>query len=618
MKRFVLAACLCGLSYGSFAQSASLPLIPEPAQVQQNNGAFTFNSQTQLVAITPEAKHLAGILNRYLKRQVGYELKIVPKVPATNYITFTDKPQTNPEGYRLQVSPQRIEVSGHDAGLFYGTQTLLQLLPTKGKPSIAGVTIEDYPRFGYRGVMLDVGRHYMPVSYIKQLIDEMAHYKLNRLHWHLTEDQGWRLEIKKYPKLTQIGSVRNETLIGGYNDRTPQQFDGIPYGGFYTQEEAKDIVRYAAERHIEVIPEIEMPGHSTAILAAYPEYGCTPGPFKVQTTWGVHADVLCPKEETFRFLEDVLTEVMTIFPSSYIHIGGDECPKDRWKTSEFCQNLMKKEGLKDEHELQSWFIRRVEKFVNSKGKRIIGWDEILEGGLAPDATVMSWRGEEGGITAAKQKHEVIMTPNSYLYLDHGQSRDRKQEPLIIGGYLPLDKVYSYNPTPTSLSADEQKYIKGVQANLWTEYIATPNKANYMLFPRVLALSEVAWSPLSKKNYTDFSENRLPEHLYRLSKRGITYRVPTPIGMPKEDTLHGKNFTVTLTSPVEGAKIYYSIDGYEPNETTELYTKPIELSIPENRRVDLKTIVITEEGNRSIVSKTTLINGTPIPDKQSNK
>ncbi len=613
MKRFVLSAFLAAASVATFGQS----LIPQPVSLQQGSGAFRFNAQTQLVASTPEAKRLAALLNQYLKKQAGYELKMVAKAPTSNFVAFNEKTGLPAEGYELKATAQSIQIAGKDAGLFYGLQSLLQLFP-EGKAEIAAVTIEDHPRFGYRGLMLDVGRHYMPVSFIKQMIDEMARLKFNRFHWHLTEDQGWRLEIKKYPKLTQVGAFRDETLIGGYGDRMPQQFDGIKYGGFYTQDEAREIVKYAADRHIVVIPEIELPGHSTAALAAYPELGCTPGPFKVQTTWGVHKDVFCPKEETFTFLENVLTEVMAIFPSPYIHIGGDECPKDRWKESEFCQNLIKKENLKDEHGLQSYFIRRIEKFLNSKGRNIIGWDEILEGGLAPNATVMSWRGEQGGIAAAKENHDVIMTPNSHLYIDHYQGKDRKQEPLAIGGFLTMEKVYSYDPTPKELTAEQQKHIKGVQANLWTEYIPTPAKASFMLFPRALALSEVAWSPVNRKEYTEFSEKRVPDYLRSMEKRNWVYRVPTAIGMPAEDTLRGNQFTIHLKSPVEGAKIYYSIDGYAPNETTHLYAKPLALTIPENRRVDLKTIVITPEGLRSVVATTTLVNGTPMPDKQPRK
>lgn len=351
----------------------------------------------------------------------------------------------------------------------------------------------------------------------------MAMYKLNTFHWHLTEDQGWRLEINQYPKLAEISSWRDETVVG--HASRSKVYDGIGYGGFYTQKQVKEIVQYATDRFITVVPEIEMPGHSTAVLAAYPELGCTGGPYNVVTTWGVHKDVFCAgKEETFKFLQNVLDEVCELFPSKYIHIGGDECPKDRWKECPDCQKRIKDNGLKDEHELQSYFIKRIEKYLNSKGRQIIGWDEILEGGLAPGASVMSWRGIKGGIEAAKQKHNVVMTPGSHMYFDHYQSKITDKEPLAIGGYLPLDVVYSYEPIPEELSADEQKYIMGAQANVWTEYIATTKYAEYMLFPRVCALAEVVWTPKEKKDFTDFSKRMDTEYL-RLYRYGINYRKP---------------------------------------------------------------------------------------------
>src|SRR6195952_907320 len=372
------------------------------------------------------------------------------------------------EGYRLTVTPQKITIAGKGAGLFYGIQTLIQLIPADDAATIKlpCVQIEDYPRFGYRGMHLDVCRHFFGVEFVKKYIDLMAAYKLNNFHWHLTDDQGWRIEIKKYPKLTQVGSQRAQTVIGNYHDRTPQQFDNTPYGGYYTQDQIREVVKYAADRYINIVPEIEMPGHSEAALTAYPELSCDPSyPYKVAETWGVFHDTYCPSDKTFSFLQDVLTEVMDFFPSKYIHIGGDEVPKEAWKNSAFCQKLIKKLHLKNEEELQSYFIQRMEKFVNSKGRSIIGWDEILEGGLSPNAPVMSWRGEAGGIAAAQQNHNVIMTPGSGgLYIDHGQGP--VNEPLSIGGNEPLTKIYSYNPIPAVLTPDQQKYIVGVQANLW--------------------------------------------------------------------------------------------------------------------------------------------------------
>ena len=457
------------------------------------------------------------------------QLQTKPTGPSKDAIIFRlDKSLNNPEAYKLSVSPFDVTITAPTgAGAFYGIQSLVQLMPSGVfKPGnkakripVSCVEIFDEPRFSYRGMHLDVGRHMFPVGFIKKYIDLLAMHKQNKFHWHLTEDQGWRIEIKKYPKLQEIAAFRKETLIGHASDK-PMQFDGKRYGGFYTQEEVKDIVKYAQDRFINIIPEIEMPGHSSAALAAYPELACTDGPFKVQTTWGVFEDVYCPKEETFEFLENVLTEVMELFPGEYIHIGGDECPKAAWKTSAVCQDLIKKEGLKDEHGLQSYFITRMEKFINSKGRKIIGWDEILEGGLAPNAAVMSWRGTEGGIEAARQKHNVIMTPTSHCYLDYYQSQP-DEEPLAIGGYLPLSKVYSYNPIPEELNEEESKYILGVQGNVWTEYIPSSEHAEYMAFPRAIALAEVGWSPQSERNYEDFT-TRLVNHFPRLNAMNVNY------------------------------------------------------------------------------------------------
>ena len=389
-------------------------------------------------------------------------------------------------------------------GLFYGVQTIRQLLQ-KGKKNylIPAVEISDSPRFGYRGMHLDVGRHLYPVDFIKKYIDLIALHKMNTFHWHLTEDQGWRIEIKKYPKLTEISAFRKETVVGHASHSN--QYDGQPYGGFYTQNEVREIVAYAADRFITVIPEIEMPGHSVAVLAAYPELSCKPKKtYEVATTWGVMKDVFCPTEKTFSFLEDVLTEVMALFPGKYIHIGADECPKDSWKESRYAQKLIKKEGLKDEHELQSYFIRRIEKFLARHDRKLVGWDEILEGGLSPDATVMSWRGEAGGIEAAKQAHDVIMSPTTYCYFDYYQADPKTgNEPLAIGGNLPVETVYGYELIPEELTAEQAKYILGGQGNVWTEYMKTSDQVEYMALPRMSALSEVLWSPKEKRNYQSF-------------------------------------------------------------------------------------------------------------------
>ena len=436
------------------------------------------------------------------------------------------------EGYALTVDAGGVVIVGATSnGLFYGIQTLRQLIvqarydttrtAASGGARIPALQIHDRPRFRYRGMHLDVGRHMFPVSFIKKYIDTISMYKFNTFHWHLTEDQGWRIEIKKYPLLTEVGGFRKETMVEQNFD--PYVGDGTPYGGSYTQDEIREVVAYAAERYVTVIPEIEMPGHAKAALTAYPELACTDGPFEVRTTWGVDEDIYCPTETTFSFLEGVLTEVVELFPSEYIHIGGDEAPKQRWEESEAAQEVIRREGLADEHELQSYFVRRIERFLRDRGRRIIGWDEILEGGLAPGATVMSWRGVDGGIAAAQQGHDVIMTPTSHVYFDYYQA-DADDEPLAIGGFLPLEKVYSFEPVPSQLNERESQHVLGAQGNVWTEYMKTSDYVEYMAFPRALALAEVVWSPKSVKNWRNFAA-RLPTQLRFLDDHGVNHHVP---------------------------------------------------------------------------------------------
>jgi hexosaminidase len=592
-------------------------IIPAPVSIKKTPGEFVLSQETTIQADSINNKAVQ-FFSSYLASNMAYNKQVGLKnarVSTTSvYLTSTGTENLPAEGYRITITPQQITVAGKGAGLFYGIQTLIQLMPIDRKATahLPCVQIEDYPRFGYRGVMLDVCRHFFSVEYIKKYIDLMAAYKLNNFHWHLTDDQGWRIEIKKYPRLTQVASMRAQTVIGNYRDRTPQQFDNTPYGGYYTQDQIRDVVKYAADRFINVVPEIEMPGHSQAALAAYPELSCDRSlDYKTAETWGVFNNIYCPSEKTFSFLQDVLTEVIDLFPSKFIHIGGDEAPKVVWKNSKFCQDLIKRLKLNDEHGLQSYFIQRMEKFVNSKGRSIIGWDEILEGGLAPNATVMSWRGEEGGIAAAQQNHNVIMTPgNAGLYIDHSQGK-LSQEPLSIGGNEPISKIYSYNPTPAALTAEQQKHILGVQANLWTEYVTTGSKVEYMLLPRMLGLSEVAWSPLANKNFKDFNEARLPRHLARFDKNNINYRVPAAFGTG-DTVLIGSQLTVNLKSPVEGATIYYTIDGYTPRETDLSYTKPITYNVPADQYRELQTIVVTPAGKRSAVTKTVMWNKAPLP------
>ena len=579
-------------------------------------GVFVLSQETAIQADTPVNKAIQ-LFNTYCNSVWAYRKIIVPIDTSvkSNVLRFTSvgADALPPEGYHISITAQHIILTGKGAGLFYGVETLMQLMPADraATAKIPCAEIDDYPRFAYRGMHLDVARHFFGVDFIKKYIDLMAMYKLNNFHWHLTDDQGWRIEIKKYPNLTLIGSKRAQTLIGNYHDSNPQQFDNTPYGGFYTQDEIRDVVKYAADRFINIIPEIEMPGHSEAAVAAYPELSCNPlKTYKVAESWGGFDDVFCPTEYTFIFLEDVLTEVMDLFPSKYIHIGGDEVDKSQWRASAFCRKLIKKKRLKDVNGLQSYFIQHIEKFVNSKGRAIIGWDEILQGGLAPNATVMSWTGEAGGIAAAQQHHNVIMTPgNQGLYFDKAQAK-ADLEPLGIGGYAPIRKTYAYNPVPVALNAEQQKYIMGVQANLWTEYIPTESKVEYMLLPRMLALAEIAWTPLANKNFADFYQTRLPQHLARLDAAGYNYRVAGPHGITDTITW-GSHFNYTLSPSVSTGVIHYTIDGYTPRETDVEYTHPLSIDVPPNSSITLQAIEITPGGRRGVVRRAVLNNFAPL-------
>lgn len=574
------------ISVGCIAQS-NPSLIPKPQSIAMGKGAFSINKNTQIAvsANHKETRAVAEQLALKLKTINNKPVELISTNSGNNKIVFLQNNKIAKEGYELRVSNKNITIeASNPIGHFYGLQTLLQLLPSEIygsaihpdlKLTIPVCTIKDEPRFAYRGVMLDLGRYFFPVEFLKKMVDVMAIHKMNTFHIHLTEDQGWRIEIKKYPKLTEIGSLRKESMLGHYRD---QKYDGKPYGGFYSQVQMRDLVAYAQKKYITIVPEIEMPGHALAALASYPELGCTGERFEVGTKWGVEPRVFCPTEKTFSFLEDVLSEVIDIFPSQYIHIGGDECPKESWKKSDFCQNLMKQEGLKDEHELQSYFIRRIDKFVSSKGRKIIGWDEILEGGLSPNATVMSWRGVEGGIAAAKQKHDVIMSPNSYMYLDYYQANPTT-EPLAIGGLLPIEKTYSFEPMSPELTSDEAKYIKGVQANLWTEYISTPEYAEYMLFPRAIATAEIGWSDKTK-DFADFGK-RLVKHFERLDYMSVNYSKAF-FNVAFESEKNSLNQPVlSLTSNDKNGKIRYTIDGTIPNANSLEYTEKITINGDKN-------------------------------------
>ena len=566
----------------SFAQQKLVlkeaAVIPKPVQYELQKGKFELNNPTFLNA-APAISATTISLFKQAVFSFAHTVFTDQKSSAKNSIDLTIDSVLVPqkEGYQLSISQNEIKITGHDdAGVFYGTQTLLQLINHEktGNYSISNCKIKDYPRFGYRGMELDVSRHLFPVSAIKKWINVLAFYKINTFHWHLTDDQGWRIEIKKYPKLQSVSAYRNETLIG-HKKEMPHRFDGQRYGGFYSQEEVKDIVKFAAERHISIIPEIEMPGHGLAALAAYPALGCTGGPYQTATFWGIFDDVYCAgNEETFRFLEAVLDEIIPLFPSNYIHIGGDECPKTKWKTCPKCQKRIADEHLKDEQQLQTYFMARIEKYLKSKNKKIIGWDEILEGGLTPDATVMSWRGEEGGIAAAHLQHEVVMTPEKFVYLDYYQSLNPNEQ-TAAGGYTPLGKVYGYEPVPVALKPEETKYIKGVQANVWSEYLTNGQKAEYMIFPRIFALAEIAWSSKADRNYAGFLNRlRLQKPMIqqlKINAAEVFDEITDTVSVAENGVL------VSLKSTMPNAEIRYTTNGKIPDKNSIAYQNPVSVS-----------------------------------------
>ena len=521
-----LVASLCGCDIPE-----DHSIVPTPRSVIVGTGSLDLNSDAGVHLTDPNDSKTQEVFDIWAApyRKSG-ALALSESGDSDSAIKVGIDGQGAAESYRLSVTTEGITLNAADyAGLFYGLQTLSQLMPPDAVTSsdvssfdLPVLEIDDAPRFTYRGVHLDVARHFFPPEFIKHYIDLLALYKINRFHWHLTEDQGWRIEIDQYPKLTEVAAFREQTQIGHGLDEF--QGDGVRYGGFYTKEEIREIVAYAQARNVMIIPEIEMPGHATAALAAYPELACTEGPFEVAMTWGIFEDIYCPYEETFEFLENVLLEVIDLFPGDYIHIGGDEAPKTRWEESEYVQDLMVREGFNDVEQVQGYFIRRIEKFLNEQGKRLIGWDEIIEGGLPPNATVMSWRGTIGGIEASRRGHDVVMTPYSHLYLDYYQSADQENEPFAIGGFLPLDTVYSYEPVPSQLRERDKTRIIGAQANVWTEYMKTGEHVEYMLLPRMLALAEVVWSPAEAKNFTSFLK-RIEWHLDRFDALGVNYREP---------------------------------------------------------------------------------------------
>ncbi|MFL5619507.1 MAG: beta-N-acetylhexosaminidase [Gemmatimonadaceae bacterium] len=593
----ILIGCLPALLHAQGAPAVSV--IPYPASVTVDSSVrFTFGA-TPMVALSPpgnaELRALGTIALGILREELGAQPRLATTAasstpsPAVALILSSADSSAGAESYRLDVTRRGVAITApRPAGLFYGLQTLRALLEAERARttspgaamtavSLRGVHIADAPRFSYRGLHLDVGRHFAPVSFVKRYIDLMSRYKYNTFHWHLTEDQGWRIEITKYPRLTQVGGCRKETQLG--RNRNPYVGDSIRYCGSYTQDEIRDVVAYAKTRYITVVPEIEMPGHSLAALTAYPELGCGPGPYQVRTTWGVDENIFCPKEETFAFLENVLTEVMALFPSTYIHIGGDEAPKTVWQASPIAQAVIKRENLKDEHELQSYFIRRIEKFLNAHGRQLIGWDEILEGGLAPKATVMSWRGINGGIAAARQNHDVVMTPTSNTYFDYVQG-DRRFEPTWTGNYLPIETVYAFDPAvPDSLTPGQSKHVIGTQGQLWTEYMYNTGQVEYMAYPRALALAEVAWSPKNARDFESFRRRLLPR-LLGLDRLGVNYRFPSADnGLERNRVVTGDSVIVELRSALPEAEIRYTLDGNEPSATSARYTAPLRIAVP---------------------------------------
>lgn len=572
-------------------------IIPKPLDVNCKGDA-SFLLKDGVAVIYPENNRKmqdnAEFLVDYVEKQTGVKLTSHAGMPVDGAICLTlDLSDDNAEAYKLIVNDKRVCISGaSEAGVFYGIQTLRKSLPVAQdiNVNLSAVEIYDKPRFAYRGAMLDVARHFYTVDEVKTFIDMLALHNINRFHWHLTDDQGWRIEIKKYPKLMSVASGRKETVVGRWYSGI---YDGKPYGGYYTQDELRDVIDYAAKRHITIIPEVDLPGHMQAALTAYPELGCTGGPYEVRTIWGVSQDVLCVGNDfTLQFVKDVLSEVADIFPSEYIHIGGDECPKVRWEKCPKCQERIKSLGLKSdakhtkEQRLQSYMIQEAAKYLKEKGKRIIGWTEILEGGLVPDATLMSWIGESGGIEAAHQHHDVIMTPNTYLYFDYYQSKKVEDEPLAIGGYLPIEKTYNYEPMPKELTKEEQQYIKGVQANLWTEYIPVFSQVQYMVLPRLGAAAEVQWTDPSKKDYKDFLR-RVPHLVAVYDCYGWNYAThvyDVNVDMKADTVNHVLNVQL---STMADDPIYYTLDGQDPTEKSLKYTKPFTI----DQSVVLKTMAV---------------------------
>jgi hexosaminidase len=591
-------------------------LLPKPVLMEERGGVFKLDASTVIhVADNEELNGTAKLFAEMIERPSGYELAIDNDINSSRGIILDleGDVEKGDGSYRLEINRRSVHISASSpAGIFYGIQTVRQLFPAEFEASGANdieswevpcIYIEDYPGFSWRGMHLDVSRHFFPVEFIKRYIDLIAMHKMNIFHWHLVDDQGWRIEIKKYPKLTGIGAWRADREDEPWNAREPQKPGEIAtYGGYYSQDDIRDIVNYAKERYVTIVPEIEMPAHVTSALAAYPEYSCTGGPFTVPPggLWPLK-DIYCAgKDETFDFLEDILTEVMDLFPSEYIHIGGDEADKTEWERCPDCQARIKEEGLKDEAELQSYFIKRIEKFLSANGRKLIGWDEILEGGLAPGAAVMSWRGMSGGIEAAHSGHYVVMSPGTHCYFDHYQA-DPTTEPKAIGGYTPLKKVYSFNPVPDALSEDEEKYIMGAQANLWTEYIPDGDHAEYMVLPRMTALAEVLWLPEEKLDWINFS-HRIHAFFKRFDIMGLSYsRGSYSVDMKAVYDQTQGAVKLSMETEFPDARIHYTLDGSEPGFNSEIYNEPLTLK----STTTIQAAVFSEDSTAGKISEETV-------------
>lgn len=595
MKYLVILSIFVLAGFCLQAQNAAL--IPQPVKMHKSEGQFTFTQETKILlhSANKELNEVAILGSEMLKQTTGLGIEIAainfdsPEGNILAQLNAPFDPEIGTEGYKLQVKNDGIFVNANSVnGIFYGFETLAQMLFEKTDAQLDCVEITDYPRFSWRGMHLDVSRHFMPAEFIYKFIDYIAMHKMNVFHWHLIDDQGWRIEIKKYPKLTEVGAWRVDREDHAWNSREAmKKGEKATYGGFYSQEEVKAIVEYARKKQVTIVPEIEMPAHVMSGLAAYPEFSCTGEDRGVPPggVWPITHIFCAGKDATFAFLEDVLSETMELFPSTYIHVGGDEADKTEWKKCSLCQKRIQDEGLKDEHELQSYFIERIEKFLNSKGRRLIGWDEILEGGLAPEATVMSWRGEKGGIEAAKMGNNVVMTPGSHCYFDHYQG-DPELEPMAWGGFTTLKKVYSYEPIPAELTADEGKLVLGAQANVWTEFMPDGKQVEYMVLPRMAALAEVVWSPKENKNWEDFSA-RMETQYERYEKLGANYSTSAfQVTAFSELDPETRSVKVSFASEASNPEIRYTTDGSNPRANSNKFTEPFSI----DKTTEIKAIV----------------------------